>query len=83
MVISFLVLLACSRHSMGSGISSMQRSITVLEIAVPRNQGGCEKQWPPSTVVHDFLTGTHWSKVERNPASSQAAFKAPTTRSAT
>lgn len=83
MVISFLVLLAFSRHSMGSGMSSTQRSITVLQIAVPRNQGGCEKQWPPSTVVHAFLTGTHWNKFERNAATSQAAFKALTTQSAT
>ena len=81
--ISLLVLLACSRQSMGNGMRSMQRSIKVLGIAVPRNQGGCEKQWPQLTVVQDFSTGTHWNKVEKNAARSQAALKAPTTRRAT
>ena len=82
-IIDLLVLLACRRHSMGSGMSSIQRSIIVLGIAVPRNQLHCEKQCPPLTGDQDFSIGMHWKNVERHPATNQAAFKVPTTQSAT
>ena len=82
-IIDFLVLLACRRHSMGSGMSSMQRSIIVLGIAIPRNQLHCEKQCPRLSGGQDFSIGMHWNNVERHAATSQAAFMVPTTQSAT
>ena len=68
---------------MGSGMSSMQRSIIVLGIAVPRNQLHCEKQCPSLAGDQDFSIGMHWNKVERHPAMNQAAFNDPMTQSAT
>lgn len=83
MIINLLVLLACRRHSIGSGMSSMQKSTVVLGIAVPRNKLHCEMQRPCSTDVQDFSIGLHRNNVERDAATNQAAFNVLTTQSAT